>query len=249
MMYDTLIRNALVIDGSNVAGYPADVAIRKGRIERIGDLHDATASEEINQTLLHIGDLAEQALEGLVRATAYRATEAMSCRVAVADVWSDGGERIDQLLHGEIFDVLDRSEGRAWGRARRDGVVGWMAAEALSPGAPDVDRRVISTSGEWPLNAFVSAGESVAGGTVPVGDFEADPVAVAERLLGVPHSLGARSSAATAWPCWSSSRPASTCCTSARVCRWMPRCASTRVKRWRTQGLWVAMMSASRLNR
>jgi N-acyl-D-amino-acid deacylase len=45
MLYDTLIRNALVIDGSNVPGYPADVAIRNGRIERIGDLHDATASE------------------------------------------------------------------------------------------------------------------------------------------------------------------------------------------------------------
>ena len=41
MMYDTLIRNALIIDGSNRPGYPADVAILNGRIERIGDLHDA----------------------------------------------------------------------------------------------------------------------------------------------------------------------------------------------------------------
>ena len=60
-------------------------------------------------------DLAELALEGLVRAEAYRATEAMHCRVAVADVLSDAEVRIDQLLHGEIFDVLERSNGRAWG--------------------------------------------------------------------------------------------------------------------------------------
>lgn len=48
MKYDTLIRNALIIDGSNTPGYPADVAILNGRIERIGDLHEASASEEID---------------------------------------------------------------------------------------------------------------------------------------------------------------------------------------------------------
>ncbi|VVM81793.1 D-aminoacylase [Pseudomonas fluorescens] len=48
MKYDTLIRNALIIDGSNSPGYAADVAILAGRIERIGDLHDACASEEID---------------------------------------------------------------------------------------------------------------------------------------------------------------------------------------------------------
>lgn len=48
MQYDTLIRNALVIDGSNTPGYKADVAILNGRIERIGDLPHARASEEID---------------------------------------------------------------------------------------------------------------------------------------------------------------------------------------------------------
>ncbi len=48
MKYDTLIRNALIIDGSNAPGYPADLAILNGRVERIGDLHDATATEEID---------------------------------------------------------------------------------------------------------------------------------------------------------------------------------------------------------
>ncbi len=48
MQYDTLIRNATVIDGSNTPGYRADVAILNGRIERIGDLHDARATEDID---------------------------------------------------------------------------------------------------------------------------------------------------------------------------------------------------------
>ncbi|WPC30164.1 D-aminoacylase [Pseudomonas moraviensis] len=48
MQYDTLIRNAVVIDGSNTPGYRADVAILNGRIERIGDLPDARATEAID---------------------------------------------------------------------------------------------------------------------------------------------------------------------------------------------------------
>ena len=48
MRYDTLIRNAQVIDGSNAPGYMADVAVRAGRIERIGELGDARAGNEID---------------------------------------------------------------------------------------------------------------------------------------------------------------------------------------------------------
>ena len=149
--------------------------------------------------LLARPDLAEQALEGLVRAGSYRAVEPMHCRVAVADLWSNRDERIDQLLFGEIFDVLDRRDGRAWGRARRDGVVGWVVLDSLSTGAPLATRRVASVSAALPLNALV--GEDADGvaetDLEPIGDFERDPVAVAERLLGRPHALGARSSIET----------------------------------------------------
>lgn len=48
MLYDLIIRDALVIDGSDTPGYRADVALRDGRIQRIGDLHDVSAREEIN---------------------------------------------------------------------------------------------------------------------------------------------------------------------------------------------------------
>lgn len=149
--------------------------------------------------LLARPDLAEQALEGLVRAAAYRTTEPMHCRVAVADILSDEDARIDQLLHGEAFDVLERANGRAWGRARRDGVVGWVVLDSLSEGAPLPTRRVAAVDAVLPLNALVvEAAEGVAETDLqPVGAFERDPAAVAERLLGRPHALGARSSLST----------------------------------------------------
>lgn len=149
--------------------------------------------------ILRDGDrvvLAEQALEGLIRAEAYLRPEPMHCRVPVADILSDTDQRTDQLLFGEAFDVLHRQGERAWGRARRDGVVGWVALNLLSSGAPLATRRVSSVAAALPLNALV--GETADGlseaDLQPVGDFEREPVAVAERLLGRPHALGARSS-------------------------------------------------------
>ncbi|MGZ0705831.1 N-acyl-D-amino-acid deacylase family protein [Pseudomonas piscis] len=48
MRYDTLIRNALIIDGSDRPGYCADLAILDGRIQRIGELAGAVAAVEID---------------------------------------------------------------------------------------------------------------------------------------------------------------------------------------------------------
>lgn len=152
--------------------------------------------------ILRDGDrvvLAEQALEGLMRAEAYRRTDPFHCRLPLADVVADDGQRIDQLLFGEAFDVLERREARAWGRARRDGVVGWVSLDALASGAPLASRRVASVSASLPLNALI--GEDAQGlaetDLEMIGAFERDLVAVAERLLGRPHALGARSSVAT----------------------------------------------------
>src|SRR5690606_13368476 len=112
---------------------------------------------------------------------------------------ADDGQRSDQLRFGEVFDVLERREDRAWGRARRDGVVGWVSLDALAPGAPLASRRVASVGAKLPLNALI--GEDAHGlaetDLEMIGAFERDLVAVAERLLGRPHSLGARSSIET----------------------------------------------------
>ena len=48
MTYDTLIRQALIIDGSNTPGYIADVGVHAGRIRTIGDLSTARAEQVID---------------------------------------------------------------------------------------------------------------------------------------------------------------------------------------------------------
>lgn len=48
MKYDTLIRQALIIDGSNTPGYIADVGVHAGRIRTIGDLSTALAEQVID---------------------------------------------------------------------------------------------------------------------------------------------------------------------------------------------------------
>jgi N-acyl-D-glutamate deacylase/N-acyl-D-amino-acid deacylase len=48
MIYDLIIRDALLIDGSDTPGYRADVAVGDGRIQRIGRLDRVSANEELN---------------------------------------------------------------------------------------------------------------------------------------------------------------------------------------------------------
>ena len=136
-----------------------------------------------------------------MRARSYRATRPMHAAVPLADIHAEAdpaSERIDQLIFGEAFDVLDQKGDRLWGRARRDGLVGWIAASAVQPGARLPTHRVAAVAAGLPLNALVAdPAEASPDDLAPIGAFETDPVAVAERLLGVPHSLGARSSTAT----------------------------------------------------
>lgn len=145
-------------------------------------------------------DLAALALEGQVRAETYRPTRAMRLKAPVADIHAEpdrASERIDQMLFGEVFDVLEEREGRAWGQARRDGVVGWVDLSTLAPGAVRPTHSVSAVDADLPLNALVADPDAPRLRLRPIGDFERDPVGVAERLLGTPHALGARSSIAT----------------------------------------------------
>ena len=47
-MFDTVIRNGLMVDGTGQPGYAADLGVRGGRIEAIGDLLDAEAAEMLD---------------------------------------------------------------------------------------------------------------------------------------------------------------------------------------------------------
>lgn len=158
----------------------------------------AAAANFDPRTTLARPDLAEQALEGIVRAGAYRAARPMHCAVAVADIDAGpvaGAAPLDQLIFGEAFDVLLTEADRVWGQARRDGVVGWVNAAALAEGAPLPTRTVTDPTAALPLNALVR--EADPAGAATIGDFLEDPVAVAQALLGTPHRLGGRTPAGT----------------------------------------------------
>ncbi len=132
--------------------------------------------------------------------TPIRATEPMHGAVPVADIHAEAdtaSERIDQLLHGEIFDVLDRRGGRVWGQARRDGTVGWMDAVGPAPAcAPCRPAGWPRPTADLPLNALSPT--SVPPTTAPdrrVRDRSRRRGRTPARAC--PHSLGARSSLAT----------------------------------------------------
>ncbi|MDP3384324.1 MAG: C40 family peptidase [Phenylobacterium sp.] len=169
-------------------------------------------------------DFAAAGLEGVAPAGHYASTAPRACRVAAAAIRtapSPGAEQADQLLLGEIFDVLEQADGFAWGQARRDGYVGYVALEALGePAIPTHRVAALRTYGferpsikspalgPYSLNALVSAVEVEgrfvrdAGGAwfvdrhlAPVGlDFARDPAAVAEQHLGTPYLWGGRES-------------------------------------------------------
>ena len=142
-------------------------------------------------------DLAEAAVEGLVRAKAYRPTEAFRTSGPVADILDEDGNRISQLLFGEAFDSLLVEQGRHWGRSRRDGVIGWIAEADLTPGDLMPSHRVATPGGVLPFNSLVDPARDAAGDVplMPLGEFATDLATVAEALIDVPHSLGGRTEA------------------------------------------------------
>jgi hypothetical protein len=176
------------------------------------------------RTTLATRGLADARLQGLVAAPAYAPTTPMRCAAPSAGVYSDAAmsaEMPDELLFGEVFEVLVEDGDVVFGQARRDGYVGWVALAALSPMMHEPTHRVRSVRAlvysepdlrspsvaGFGLNALVQvevaegrfaraadAGWMVTDQLAPLGDVETDPVAVAERFLGVPYRWGGRDS-------------------------------------------------------
>jgi len=167
--------------------------------------------------------IAARSLEGIVPADRYVETSVRQARIpsaALRRAPAAEAEQLDQLLFGELFEVLDETDGWAFGQARRDGYVGYVAAAALgAPGAaPTHTIRALRTYGFsapsikappvglYSLNALVaeegregrfvktSGGWFVAEHLAPVGDRAPDYVAVAERFVGTPYQWGGRES-------------------------------------------------------
>jgi len=177
------------------------------------------------RTTLARPDLADSRLQGLVRAGAFAPPRPMRCRAPVAAVRRGPDLRTvqeDQLLYGELFDVIEEQGGWSWGQARRDGYVGFVASDALgaAAGLPTHRVRALRTygferpdkkaplRGPYGLNALVAGAGRVQDGFLdageagwifqahlaPIGLFEADAAAVAERHLGAPYVWGGRDS-------------------------------------------------------
>jgi cell wall-associated NlpC family hydrolase len=169
-------------------------------------------------------DLADAALQGLLRAERFAKTTAYRCAAAAAAIRRDpdpAAEQLDQLLFGETFRVIETGRGWGWGQAERDGYVGHVWLNDLAPGAilathriralrayafsqPDIKSRPL---GLYSLNALVAvqaeegrflkaegSGWIAKAQLSPVGEIETDPAAVALRYLGAPYQWGGRES-------------------------------------------------------
>lgn len=168
--------------------------------------------------------IAARSLEGVLEAEVYLDPKAMGCMAAAAPIRSApdaNSEQMDQLLFGERFEVLEEEGAWVFGQAARDGYVGFVDASALAPAGAMPTHRVAALRtyafaeasiksralGPYSINSLVTveavegrlakvagAGWMTAAHLSPIGVFEDDWAAVAERFVGAPYLWGGRES-------------------------------------------------------
>ena len=169
--------------------------------------------------------IASQSLEGLVRAEVYLEPTVRVCAAAAASVHREpslASEMLDELLFGEIFEVIEEDAGGfVWGQSRRDGYLGFVEVSALGGPPPEPTHRVAALRtyafadasiksralNLYSMNALVAvetddgrlskvtgAGWITSAHLAPMGVFAQDAAAVAEQFLGAPYLWGGRQS-------------------------------------------------------
>lgn len=168
--------------------------------------------------------IAAHSLEGVIEAEVYLDPKPMACiasATALRAAPDAASEQMSQLLFGERFDVLEEEGAWRFGQSRRDGYMGFVEAAALSADRPRPTHRVSALRtyafaessiksralGPYSLNALVAvedeagklakvvgAGWVTTAHLMPIGAFEDDWAAVAERFVGTPYLWGGRES-------------------------------------------------------
>jgi hypothetical protein len=165
-------------------------------------------------------DIADIALAGRTIAPHYARPLIRACGVhaaALRDVADGDAEPVSELLPGEEFAVLEYSGGKAWGYCVADHRVGYVEAIGLT--APVEPTHIVCEASapvhpeggiaspilcRLPMGARLHGYErgpclATEAGCVPlchlrrIGEFDHDPAAVAERLVGSPYRRGGRS--------------------------------------------------------